>query len=1778
MTDEDEIAGTGKMTDILGVEFSSQATAFTQESSVTKAPFLFTTPHLQSSSETISVENTESIVESAVTKKEEPGSTTETLVIPSLSARTTVFTFTEDGPGDETPVIVTEGTAVTKVPLLSTTAPTVESSTAVSGVMQVTTVDSEVTEKGGLTAAVKPGTTLYPDMQGSGEQPTEDQEERKSITIPPTKEPYNKISVVTDEAETTETSAKTSVTSVMGSKTTFIPEYAATKATTLPRATQSDISLVELGSGDLTEEVPVANEVREDVGSGDQPDEIFPKVPAVTIAAPLVTSTVQLDYTLTTSSPVFDSSLTTHIETVEVTQTKTSITAAPLFSTDKEDTVKLTMEPELSEKTVNMTSTKDPTVRPSVDMSTIYFTSTVEDRSSGQTPIILTEESDLPTVSFLPSSPVLLEESTAIPSEVVSGEIKQTVKSEVTYMDGITPGVMVSIPPYPDMDGSGEQLTEDQQESSAEEISVPPTKESFFQITVVTDEAEITGTGKMTDVLGVEFSSQATAFTQESSVTKAPFLFTTLQLQSSLETISAENTESIVESEVTEKEEPGSTTETFVFPSLSARTTVFAFTEDGSGDETPVMFTEGTTVTKAPLLSTTAETVESSTAVSGVMQVTTVDIEVTEKEGLTAAVKPGTTLYPDMEGSGEQPTEDQEESSGEAITIPPTKEPYEKNRVVTDEAEITEKSAKTSVTLVVETTLIPESAVTKATTSPSTTQQDVSLLDFGSGDITEETPFGSDIREYESSGEQPNEIFTKKSLGTTVHLVTSTATLDYTLTTSSPSLDSSLTTHKDIVEFTKTKTSGTKTSFTSGREDIVELTMEPEVSEKTVDIKITEEPTVRPRLDMTTTYFTSVVEDRSSGKTPVILTEGSDLPAVSFLPSTAVLLEESTTMPSEFVSGEITQTVKSVLTHMEELTPGVMSSTPEYLDMDGSGEQLTEDQQEGSEEDITVPPTKESSDQIILMTDEDEIAGTEKMTDILGVEFSSQATAFTQESSVTKAPFLFTTPQLQSSLETISAENTESIVESEVTEKEEPGSTTETFVFPSLSARTTVFSFTEDGSGDETPVIFTEGTTVTKAPLLLSTAQTVESSTAVSGVMQVTTVERAVTEKEGLKPAVKPGTTLYPDMEEGERLTEDQEENSGEAITIEPTKEPYNKISVVTDEAEITEESEKTSVISVVETTLIPESAVTKAITSPSATQPDVSLVELSSGDITEETTVGSEVREDESSGEQPDEIFTKKSAVTTAPLVTSTAIHIDTVEVTKTSGTEASLFTSSKEETVEPDQPEGSSSGLGSGDFTEEIPAKDPIDESSGKHTEVFIKEPTVTTSPLLVSTVTMDYTVYQDVDKQHIFSPSSTSSQAKTSIDEFSPTTKPYHTGQATPPVLIFTEEGANEDELFSSVTESRKENLTSTKYFDSTAPELVSFIDGDSASLVEASSLFSTAILTEEAGRVTAVTLPPQAALITTEQPEGSGSDMTTTFTTHTMHVKYESTTQGLTPILIDTSEQVSSRITNITVEDKVKEDTVANTTVPLLSVNVSSEEKYLTSPTPVYTVHPDGDITQPDVAIYLGTTVSLRADSSSTHHPDVDQMFEQTISTTIMSTQPEMGLDRPLDGVTKHTGITESPPVSASRFTTMQSEAKLLTAGISKPGSMEKTPESELRSVESTSKRQRVEGEEGESVSPVMEMEEAVKPEGFTTPLSMTRTDAEAPVTSMTSGAVPVASIPTEDEEVDYDSSSSPSLLDAQPSSSEIESTLTPDLDLGHTIMGLVFDIPGTGVCT
>ncbi|XP_066567986.1 versican core protein [Amia ocellicauda] len=194
----------------------------------------------------------------------------------------------------------------------------------------------------------------------------------------------------------------------------------------------------------------------------------------------------------------------------------------------------------------------------------------------------------------------------------------------------------------------------------------------------------------------------------------------------------------------------------------------------------------------------------------------------------------------------------------------------------------------------------------------------------------------------------------------------------------------------------------------------------------------------------------------------------------------------------------------------------------------------------------------------------------------------------------------------------------------------------------------------------------------------------------------------------------------------------------------------------------------------------------------------------------------------------------------------------------------------------------------------------------------------------------------VYQQIDEHQVLLPSPTSSQAKTSIEEFSATTGTYEKKQATPSVIIFTEERQNEDELFSTVTHSAIVDHTSSMVI-LTEETIIDVDNRSQAPVVESSPPYSPAILTEEVSGVTAVTFTPPMS-----GPEGSGEDPLASFTPDTP------VTFGATAAPVQASEETASEGVKVT---GTSED---ETTMPSLTSeqpsDTTEEKDGLITPSP------------------------------------------------------------------------------------------------------------------------------------------------------------------------------------------------------------------------------------
>uniref|UniRef100_A0A3B5AZ43 Versican core protein-like n=1 Tax=Stegastes partitus TaxID=144197 RepID=A0A3B5AZ43_9TELE len=243
----------------------------------------------------------------------------------------------------------------------------------------------------------------------------------------------------------------------------------------------------------------------------------------------------------------------------------------------------------------------------------------------------------------------------------------------------------------------------------------------------------------------------------------------------------------------------------------------------------------------------------------------------------------------------------------------------------------------------------------------------------------------------------------------------------------------------------------------------------------------------------------------------------------------------------------------------------------------------------------------------------------------------------------------------------------------------------------------------------------------------------------------------------------------------------------------------------------------------------------------------------------------------------------------------------------------------------------------------------------------------------------------VYHSVTDQQVVIITPSSSQANTDQTEQTPTMVLHVSNPSTSTSIIFTEEAKDEDELFSAVTDSMKE--------DNSTPELITkddiIIDADHISIVPSSSFYPT-IQTEEAGGVTAITMTQR--LEATEEPEGSGSFSTTFFTP--------------TPITIHATSATDSSLAS-TSSEYLLSPSVSSPVEGVSTVETSSEEKVTLSPQAT-----------------LGTAVSTKSSSEESY----DLTTPHTIVSTETHTKPDPEL--PHDDLSREDTTDNATEISTS----------------------------------------------------------------------------------------------------------------------------------------------------
>ncbi|XP_041643675.1 serine-rich adhesin for platelets-like isoform X2 [Cheilinus undulatus] len=184
----------------------------------------------------------------------------------------------------------------------------------------------------------------------------------------------------------------------------------------------------------------------------------------------------------------------------------------------------------------------------------------------------------------------------------------------------------------------------------------------------------------------------------------------------------------------------------------------------------------------------------------------------------------------------------------------------------------------------------------------------------------------------------------------------------------------------------------------------------------------------------------------------------------------------------------------------------------------------------------------------------------------------------------------------------------------------------------------------------------------------------------------------------------------------------------------------------------------------------------------------------------------------------------------------------------------------------------------------------------------------------------------IYHSVTDQQVVIITPSGSQEKSDLIEQTPTMVLHVSKPSTSKTIIFTEEAKNEDDLFSTVTDTTRDRSPTTELVikDST------MIDADIMDKVP-SSFFHPTIQTEEAGGVTATMTQK---FVVSEEPEGSGTDSATP-TPVTLHI-----TSAMALSLASTSVEGASSV------DTSSEESVTplSTLAPVVSTNTRSDESH------------------------------------------------------------------------------------------------------------------------------------------------------------------------------------------------------------------------------------------
>ncbi|KAK6312812.1 hypothetical protein J4Q44_G00161590, partial [Coregonus suidteri] len=570
---------------------------------------------------------------------------------------------------------------------------------------------------------------------------------------------------------------------------------------------------------------------------------------------------------------------------------------------------------------------------------------------------------------------------------------------------------------------------------------------------------------------------------------------------------------------------------------------------------------------------------------------------------------------------------------------------------------------------------------------------------------------------------------------------------------------------------------------------------------------------------------------------------------------------------------------------------------------------------------------------------------------------------------------------------------------------------------------------------------------------------------------------------------------------------------------------------------------------------------------------------------------------DEESSGDQTPDMFTKDSPTTTVSSVFSTEEHTTTSQETVTDESEVT------EQTERPsgsDKPSVTISVLPSTD-----------DQSSGHQTsEGFTTDASATKDPLLASTV-------QPIASVHSTEAPSESDVVVQFVTTFSPKpdmTTPEESFEQARSEITFTHhphtDVSSEETAMPTTSPMLPEEDSSQSFETITAPAQSSestFVS--TASPVKNDALLSTSEAEEQVEALSQVpTTEETSAEGSSEQEtvveETSIPTIVSPLTEKVLETKVYSTPSAITDIdeMVDYESisepvQVESTPSIVITTTKPEVEVTALSTAPTQTVPTQKIESVSSSSESSSTSRSEEvsspSVTQSVLASYssessLGEKVTI----ASTVKPESDTTEETTSSLSVTQTElaaavtgspflttPRAEIESAgSESSPEENTVSEKPEIDTMEETT-QSSAEIQTGflpGVTSPPSRQ-SPDAgaESLSVVSSSEKQEAQGEIEEVVTPATEMPTREKPEYTTVSPAETQNQTES-VTTIHS--IP-SSVSEEEETVDYDNVSGPTLVEGEPPIKGVETTTSAEtrLDLGHMIVGETVEIAGIHSC-